>query len=104
MSGLLKKFGSYAILCRVAVYLDLLEAVTPSSKVFEGRELMIYEVKPSIKKTQAELEEYATYESIEEDITTNLHRYVIQRSPDGENVLEPIFKAPGDARRHVDNR
>ena len=95
---MLNNFCSYATLCRAAAYLDLLEAVGPSSKVFEGKGLMIYEVKPSIERTVSELLDQSTYESIEDDITTHLRRFVMTDSVDnpGKPVLSPVFKAPGD--------
>ena len=102
MIGLLRKFGSYAIMCRIAVYLDLLEAVGPS-KVFKGRGVMIYEVKSSIERTLSELQDLTTYESVADDVTTYLRRFVVQDSPDGK-VLKPVFKSPGDGRKKVDNR
>ena len=59
---------------------------------------MIYEVKPSIERTVSELLDQSTYESIEDDITTHLRRFVMTDSVDnpGKPVLSPVFKAPGD--------
>ena len=49
--GILKKIQSYKFLCLVCCYLDVLELITPASKIFEDGELMPHEVKPTI--TQA---------------------------------------------------
>ena len=46
--GILKKLQSYRFVCLVCCYLDLLELITPASKMFEEEELMSYEVKPII--------------------------------------------------------
>ena len=106
MIGLVKKFKSYAILCRVATYLDLVEAVGPSSKVFEGKGLMIYEVKPSVKRTIEELDDFSNCASMNDDITTHLRQFhfVVNDSASSENVLVPVFKSPGDGKRQLQNR
>ena len=42
--GYLKKLKSYAFLCLTCCYLDVLELITPCSKIFEGEGLMAYEI------------------------------------------------------------
>ena len=69
--GLVKKFKSYAIICCVTTYLDLLEAVGPSSKVLGGKGLMIYESKPSVKRIIEELDEFSNCALMNDDITTH---------------------------------
>ena len=105
MIGLVKKFKSYPIICRVATYLDLPEAVGPSSKVSEGKGLMIY-VKPSFKRTIEELDEFSNCASVNDDITTHLCRFhfVVNDSASSENVLAPVFKSPGNGKRQLQNR
>ena len=41
VTGMLKKFRNYGLICKTCCYLDLLEAVGPASKVFEGRITLI---------------------------------------------------------------
>ena len=51
VKGILGKLKLFPILCKVASYLDLLEAIVPASKVFEGEGVMIYDVEPAIACT-----------------------------------------------------
>lgn len=57
ISGLLKKFQSYKVLCQVCTYLDILEQIAPASLVFQGDGLLPGEVEASIKETILELED-----------------------------------------------
>lgn len=86
------------------------EGISPFSKVFEGKGLMIYEVKPSIEKTIEELDNLITCESINDDITTHFRRFhftqnnLMDNSTSNENVLAPFFNSPGDKKRKLANR
>lgn len=96
VKGLLKKFCSLDFLCRTCVYLDLLEAVRPASKVFEDEKLMIYEVKNTVNETITELEEFCDMEDANEDLTSHFHRFY--------SLSKVKFFAPGDGRRKERNR
>ena len=47
----MKKLQLYCFLCLVCCYLDVLELITPTSKMFEEEDLMPFEVKPIINET-----------------------------------------------------
>lgn len=65
--GYLKKLQSYHFLCLVCCYLDVLEQITPASKIFEAEGLLPYEIKPTMDETISNLNE--TIEaSIDEDM------------------------------------
>jgi len=49
--GLLKKLNSYRFLCLVCAYVNVLELITPISKVFEGEGLLITEIQPTLSET-----------------------------------------------------
>ena len=53
--GLLKQLQSYEFVCKLASYVDILEAAGPSSLVFEGNGVMPYEIAESIHRTFDEL-------------------------------------------------
>ena len=99
-TGMLRKHRSYEILAKTCVYLDLLEAVRPASKVFEGEGLMIHEVKSTINMTTLELSEFEDCDDIENDITSHIRRFF----PDGENAITTKNFAPGDGLRKEKNR
>ena len=65
---------------------------------------MIYDVKPAVGKTLEELRDQTTLESLNNDLTTHLGRFIVSDPPDGAKVLTSSFKSPGDALRNVDNR
>ena len=48
---ILKKLQSDRFLCLECCYLDVLELITPASKMFEEEELMPYKVKSIINET-----------------------------------------------------
>ena len=54
--NLLKKFHSYDFLVTVETCLDLLEVMVPVSKIFETKELLPYQIPPTIKSTLMTLE------------------------------------------------
>ena len=78
---MLKKYRSYALLCKTCVYLDLLEAVGPASKVFQGKVLMIYEVKPTVEMTMMELDEVNSFVTVDNELTMHLSCFYLK---DGE--------------------
>ncbi len=55
--GLLSRLQSYEFLCKVCSYIDILDAVGPSSLVFEGGGVMPYEIAGSLEQTYCSLSE-----------------------------------------------
>ena len=55
--GIFIKLKSYSFLCKVAMYLDILEAVGPLSLIFEKNLLMSHEISPVVEKTVLNLED-----------------------------------------------
>lgn len=55
IQGFIKQMKSYAFLCRVCTYLDVLEKITPTSLIFEGDGLLPFEIKPVIDMSVLEL-------------------------------------------------
>jgi hypothetical protein len=55
--GLLSRLQSYKFLCKVCSYIDILDAVGPSSLVFEGDGVMPYEIAGSLEQTYCGLSE-----------------------------------------------
>ena len=56
-AGFAKKLKSYAFLCKVAGYLDILEIMGPLPLVFERHDLMAFEIPSAMEKTIDTLEE-----------------------------------------------
>ena len=96
ISGLLKKFRSYKVLCQVCVYLDILEKTSPVSLVFEGEGLLPGEVEASIKRTISELEDMNEVAGKPGELLDS-HLLPFQvRELDGELILRPSFVKAGD--------
>ena len=105
VTGLLNKFRNYSKLCLICTYLDVLQAVGPASKVFGGEGLMAHEVKPAIDLTVMELEELVENCGTDNDLTTNLRRFMFSEDDKtGEKTLLPDFRSPGDNLKNVLNR
>ena len=56
VKGLLKKLNSYRFMSLVTCYLDILEIVTPISKLFEAERLLPFEVQPLVSETIANID------------------------------------------------
>ena len=104
VSGLAKKLKSYNLLCKTCFYLDLLEAVRPTSKIFEGEGLMIFEVKSTVNETMLELEDFAAFDSLEDDLTSHVRRFYMNDHEENTGEFNVKFYAPGDGRRKEKNR
>ena len=50
VKGLLKKLNLYRFMSLVTCYLDILEIVTPISKLFEAERLLPFEVQPLVSE------------------------------------------------------
>lgn len=68
--------------------------------------MMIFEVRPAVERTMEELEDFKKCNSVLEDITTHLRRFIVTEEPEGSGnmILKLVFKAPGDGLKKVDNR
>ena len=53
VNSYLEKLTSYNFLNMACCYVDILESITPASKIFETEHLMPYEVMSIVKETQA---------------------------------------------------
>ena len=71
ISGFLAKFKSYEFLCKMASYLNILDASGPASLVFEGDGLMPYEIEATIERTCFELEELAENAGTDEELLSS---------------------------------
>ena len=56
VKGLLKKLNLYRFMSLVTCYLDILEIVTPISKLFEAERLLPFEVQPLVSETIANID------------------------------------------------
>ena len=73
--GLLKKLNSYHFMSLVTYYLDILEIVTPISKLFEVEHLLPFEVQPLVSETIANIDDCINA-SIDDDLLAILHHFV----------------------------
>ena len=64
--GILKKLQSDRFLCLECCYLDVLELITPASKMFEEEELMPYKVKSIINETIVNLNDAIQWDADED--------------------------------------
>ena len=90
VQGILKKLQSYRFLCLVCCYLDVLELITPASKMFEEGELMPYEVKPIIQETILNLNDTIESDTDEDMLTSHLASF---RIGDNSIITTECFNA-----------
>ena len=67
VKGLLKKLNWYHFMSLVTCYLDILETVTPISKLFEAEHLLPFEVQPLVFETIANIDDCINT-SIDDDL------------------------------------
>ena len=67
VKGLLKKLNLYCFMSLVTCYLDILEIVTPISKLFEAERLLLFEVQPLVSETIANIDNCINL-SIDDDL------------------------------------
>ena len=100
VQGQLKNFLSYKMLCLVCTYLDVLEKITPASKVFEGEGLLAYEVMPSVDYTLMELEECKeSAGEADEFLDSNLARFKLREDTEGGFSLSAEYLKDGEASK-----
>ena len=75
VKGLLKKLNSYRFMSLVTCYLDILEIVTPISKLFEAERLLPFEVQPLVSETIANIDNCINA-STDDDLLAILHHFV----------------------------
>ena len=97
--GVLAKLEDYRILCRVAGYLDVLEAISPLSLIFEKKTLMAYEVKPAVEKAKENFIEMSK-ENTSDAISSFLHKFSINK--DGK--VTSLYPEAGHERKLLKNR
>ena len=100
IQGYLTKLKSYRFYCKVTFYLDVLEASCPASSVFEGNDLMPYEISEAIEKTNLELEEIKRVAGTDDDISSHVTKFSVQ---DDDTVVGNYLHG-GDGRKKIGNR
>ena len=102
ISGLLSKLQSYEFFCKMAYYVDILDAAGPASLVFEGNGVMPYEISESIERTAVELDHLeASAGSDEELLDSNVasHKY-----DEETKTVHGIYVKEGHGRNKAQNR
>ena len=92
----LEKLKSYKLINLVCCYLDILDSITPASKIFEAEELLPYEVMPIVKETIANIDDIL-------DDLSNEFSHVATFNIKG-NQLTAMFKRGDDTRRKKEDR
>ena len=100
--GIANKLHDYSFLCKVAAYLDFLDALSPLSLIFERKLLMTYEVNPAVEETIDNLERKAE-ETEDEVIGSYLRKFRII-DQDGLVTVEGQYPKAGHERRKPGNR
>ena len=77
IQGILKQLRSYKYLCLCCCYLDILENISPVSKVFEEDGIIPSDIKESVKITTNHLEDQINALENEEDWDSHLHRFTV---------------------------
>ena len=99
-AGLLRKLHSYKNLCLTAAYLDVLELISPCSKLFEGEGLLPGDIPRIITETMQNLQDSVDEIGTEDELlTSHLSRFRVQ-----SGGLESIFPKADDPHRKLANR
>ena len=96
--GILKKLQSHCCLCLVCCYQDVLELITPASKIFEEEKLMTYEVKPILNETILNLNDAIQCDVDEDMLTSYLTSFKVG---DGSTIITECFNAAADAHKLI---
>lgn len=105
VEGLLAKFRSYKMLCLACAYLDVLEKIGPSSKVFEEEGLLPFEVKPSVELSILQLNDCAECAGTNDEyLGSHLSRFTLQDNGNGNKIVKSQFLKAGHNLRALDNR
>ena len=106
ISGFLNKFRDYRLLLLTAMYLDLLEKVSPLSKVFEAENILPCEVNVSVQTTVLELQDLADVAGTDEELLDSHFTKFnnIESNDGGEKFLRVERIRRGDMRKKPVNR
>ena len=96
MSSHLEKLRSYKLLNMTCCYLDILESISPTSKIFEVKNLLPYEVMPVLKETLANIGDI-----LEETDDSNLS-HVATFSINGKQLATTCFRGDDKRRKKVE--
>ncbi|XP_057295467.1 zinc finger protein 862-like [Hydractinia symbiolongicarpus] len=99
VQGYLKKINSYQFLCLVCTYADVLEIITPASKIFEAEHLMAYDAWPAIEETLNNLTDTIHADMDEEMLVSHLASF---RMEDGQ--LKSSFYKGDDSHKENANK
>ena len=88
--GILKKLQSDRFLCLECCYLDVLELITPASKMFEEEELMPYKVKSIINETIVNLNDAIQWDADEDMLRSYVASFKVG---DGPTITTECFNA-----------
>ena len=95
-SGHLEKLRSYKFLNMTCCYLDILESISPASKIFEVENLLPHEVMPVLKETLANIGDI-----LEETDDSNLS-YVATFSIKGKQLATTCCRGDDKRRKKVE--
>ena len=98
MKGLLKKLNSHHVMSLVTCYLDILEIVTPISKLFEAERLLPFEVQPLVSETIANIDNCINA-SIDHDLLVS---YLASFCPMDGELNSSFLKADDRTRSNLD--
>lgn len=105
IQGFLKQLRSYAFLCLVCTYLDILEKITLTSLIFEGNGLLPFEVEPTIKMTVIELQDVIDSSGTDDELLdSHLSRFQYFTDEDGVTKLASSFAKTNHMLRDPQNR
>ena len=100
VTGFLKNLHSYRFLSLVCTYVDILELITPISKVFEGEGLLVSEVKPTLTETLINIEEeMETAGTDDELLSSHLASFKVQAD---ETIQSSFIKSDDSSRSNKD--
>ena len=91
-------FRSYRFLCLVCTYLDILELITPISKVYEGGGLLTSEIKPALVETANIDDEIDAAGGDEELLTSHLASFKVE----SEKIMSTFIKADDTRKQNMD--
>ena len=101
IKGLLKTSQSYECFCKMASYIDVLEAAGPASLVFEGDGVMPYEIAGAIESTVVELNDLEANAGKDEEL---LNSQVAKFKVEGNGEIVGVYLKEGHGRKKPVNR
>ena len=97
LNGYLDKLRSYKFLSMTCCYVDILDSITPTSKIFETENLMPYEVMPIVKETLANIDDIIQADS--SDLSSHVAMFTIR----GKQLAASFLRAD-DTRKEKEMR